>query len=223
VADLVRRTAAVLAGNPPPTPALLDDAQRSLAEAGVLAVDIAGDRVTFVAPDRPGLLWRWAGVLALHRLAIRSANATAVGGTAVTVFDVAPRFGSPPDWDALRADVRRVYDDALPIAAHLAERDRAYRPAAAHVTAPRVLWVDDASEHSSVVEVRAHDAVGLLYRLTRALADAGLDVRSARVSTLGAEVVDAFYVAESDGSPVAATARRAEVEGALLTVCPQPE
>jgi [protein-PII] uridylyltransferase len=223
VADLVRRTAAVLAGDPPPPAAPLDDTQRSLAEAGTLAVDITGDRVTFVAPDRPGLLWRWAGVLALHRLAIRSANASAVGTTAVTVFDVAPRFGSPPDWDALRADVRRAYDDALPIAAHLAERDRAYRSPAAHVTPPRVLWVDDASEHSSVVEVRAHDAVGLLYRLTRALADAGLDVRSARVSTLGAEVVDAFYVAESDGAAVVSPVRRAEVEAALLTVCPRPE
>jgi [protein-PII] uridylyltransferase len=223
VADLVRRTAAVLAGEPPPAPDLLDDAQRALAEAGELAVDITGDRVTVVAPDRPGLLWRWAGVLALHRLAIRSANATSVGGTAVTVFDVTPRFGSPPDWDALRADVRRAYDDALPIAGHLAERDRAYRPATAHVAPPLVLWIDDASAHATVIEVRVHDAVGLLYRLTRALADAGLDVRSARVSTLGAEVVDAFYVVDADGSPVDGSARRAEVERLLLTACRPPD
>jgi [protein-PII] uridylyltransferase len=223
VADLVRRTAAVLAGEPPPAPDLLDDAQRALAEAGELAVDITGDRVTVVAPDRPGLLWRWAGVLALHRLAIRSANATSVGGTAVTVFDVTPRFGSPPDWDALRADVRRAYDDALPIAGHLAERDRAYRPATAHVAPPLGLWIDDASARATVFEVRVDEAVGLRYRLTRALADAGLDVRSARVSTLGAEVVDAFYVVDADGSPVDGSARRAEVERLLLTACRPPD
>ena len=219
VADLVRRTAAVLVGAPMLQTDGLDDEQRALADAGALAVHVVGDRVTVVAPDRPGLLWRWAGVLALHRLTIRSATAASVGPTAVTVFDVTPRFGSSPDWDRLRADVRRAYDDALPIAAHLAERERAYANESSHVVPARVLWDDAASQHASVVEVRAHDSVGLLHRLTRALADLGLDVRSARMSTLGAEVVDAFYVVDADGSPVDDTERRAVIERALLTAC----
>jgi len=70
-----------------------------------------------------------------------------------------------------------------------------------------------------VVEVRAHDAIGLLHRLTRALADAGLDVRTARVSTLGAEVVDAFYVVARDGSLVDDEARRGDIEKRLLIAC----
>ena len=217
VADLVRRAFAVMTGAPPPVSDVLDEGQRALAEAGALAVDVQHDRVTVVAPDRPGLLWRWAGVLALHRLTIRGATATSVGSVAVTVFDVTPRFGSAPDWDKLRADVRRAYDDALPIAAHLAERERAYTRPDGHVAPPRVLWMDGASESATVVEVRAHDAVGLLYRLTRALADLGLDVRSARISTLGAEAVDAFYVVEADGSTVDEEARRSEIETHLLT------
>ena len=154
------------------------------------------------------------------RLTIRAATATFVGPTAVTVFDVTPRFGSPPDWDRLRADVRRAYDDALPLAAHLAERERTYSQSeSAHVVPPAVLWDDAASATASVVEVRAHDSVGLLHRLTRALADLELDVRSARVSTLGAEVVDAFYVVEANGRPVENVERRLQVEQALLTAC----
>jgi [protein-PII] uridylyltransferase len=222
VADLVQRVAAVLAGEQPPTGDPLDDRQRALAAAGGLAVDVVGDQVTVVAPDRPGLLWRWAGVLALHRLDIRSANATSVGAMAVTVFDVFPRFGSPPDWEAVRADVRRAYDDATSIGRHLAEREHAYHRDAVAVTRPRVLWLDDASHRATVVEVRAHDAIGLLHRLTRALDDAGLDVRTARVSTLGAEVVDAFYVVQADGTPVTDAARRADVEQRLLTACGAP-
>ncbi|MDQ1697323.1 MAG: [protein-PII] uridylyltransferase [Frankiaceae bacterium] len=219
VADLVARTAAALQGEPPPPADQLDERQRALAEAGELAVDVVDDQVTVVAPDRPGLLWRWAGVLALHRLTIRAATATAHGPMAVTVFDVTPRFGSAPDWDLLRADVRRAYDDALPLAARLAERERAYAGEVAHVVPPLVLWVDGASDVASVVEVRAHDAVGLLHRLTRALADARLDVRAARMSTLGAEVVDAFYVVDSDGGLVEDVQRREEIERALLTAC----
>lgn len=219
VTNLVRRASAVLVGAPVETGDGLDETQRSLAVAGELAVHVDGDRVTVVAPDRPGLLWRWAGVLALHRLTIRAASATSVGPTAVTVFNVSPRFGSPPDWDRLRADVRRAYDDAIPLAAHLAERERAYARENSHVVPPWVLWDDAASQHSSVVEVRTHDSVGLLYRLTHALAEMELDVRSARMSTLGAEVVDAFYIVDADGRPIEDAARRAAIEQALLTAC----
>lgn len=219
VRTLVARAAAAMAGESPPAPELLDDRQVGLADAGELAVDVDGDRVTVVAPDRPGLLWRWAGVLSLHRLAIRSATATSVGKTAVTVFEVAPRFGSPPDWSVVRSDVRRAYDDALPIAAQLAERERAYARGTVHVVPARVLWLDDASDAATVVEVRAHDRIGLLYRLTRALADEQLDVRSARMTTLGAEVVDAFYVVDAGGVLVRDAQRRRQIEEALLAAC----
>ena len=223
VDDLVARATAVLAGAPPPADGLLDETQLDLARAGVLDVQVTGDRVTVVAPDRPGLLWRWAGVLALHRLQIRSATATSVDRMAVTVFDVSPRFGSMPDWSAVRADVRRMYDDASSLAASLAERDRAYaRASALEPAPPRVIWADDASESSTVVEVRAHDSVGLLYRLTAALAEAGLDVQSARMSTLGAEVVDAFYVVGDDGALVVDPLQRQHIEELLLTACRRP-
>jgi [protein-PII] uridylyltransferase len=223
VTDLVRRTAAVLAGEPPPTPELLDDAQVALARSGALDVEVQGDRVTVVAPDRPGLLWRWAGVLALHRLQIRAATATSVDETAVTVFDVSPRFGSAPDWSAVRADIRRMYDDASGLPTALAERDRAYGRGSHEAVPPRVIWVHGASESATVVEVRAHDSIGLLYRLTRALADAGLDLRSARVSTLGAEVVDAFYVVEAGGARVDDPLRRQAIEDLLVTACRRPD
>jgi [protein-PII] uridylyltransferase len=224
VDDLVARTAAALAGEPHEAAEPLDADQLALAKTGELAVDLTGSRVTIAAPDRPGLLWRWAGVLALHRLEIRSAFATttesANGLMAVTVCEVTPRFGALPETDALRPDVRRAYDDALPLAARLEERERTYavgRPAPA--VPPRVMWVDDASRTSTVVEVRAHDVEGLLYRLTRALADAGLDVRSARIHTLGAEAVDTFYLVDDNGDPVEDDLRRHQIEAALLAAC----
>ena len=219
VEALVARAGAALAGETPPQPEVLDEGQLALAAQGELAMEVAGDRITVVAPDRPGLLWRWAGVLSLHRLAIRSATATSVESTAVTVFEVSPRFGSLPDWSVVRADVRRAYDDALPIAEALAERERAYARGTPVAVPARILWMDEASTSATVVEVRAHDRIGLLYRLTRALADAGLDVRSARMTTLGAEVVDAFYVVDDKGALVTDQTMRTRVEKALLEAC----
>jgi [protein-PII] uridylyltransferase len=66
--------------------------------------------------------------------------------------------------------------------------------------------------------VRTHDSEGLLHRLTTVLAEHELDVRSARIQTLGAEVVDAFYVVGVDGHTVDDPERRARIEAALLAV-----
>ena len=54
-----------------------------------------------------------------------------------------------------------------------------------------------------MIEVRAQDAPGLLHRIGRALEAAEVRVRSAHVSTLGANAVDAFYVTGADGAPLA--------------------
>ncbi|NUP51464.1 MAG: ACT domain-containing protein, partial [Catenulispora sp.] len=59
-----------------------------------------------------------------------------------------------------------------------------------------------ASASATVLEVRAHDAPGLLHRAAAALAATGVSVRSARISTLGAEAVDVFYVVDATGAPL---------------------
>jgi [protein-PII] uridylyltransferase len=217
VADLVRRVAAVLAGEPTPEPAPLREDQLRLAADGGPAATVRGSEVTVVAPDRPGLLWRAAGVLASHRLAVRSANATAVGDTAVTVFDVAPEFGDPPDPTLVAGDLRRMLLGRLDVEDRLERRARAAPPHGAVVPAPKVTLVDGASETATVVEVRAHDAPGLLWRVGRALGECGLNVRAARVETLGAEVVDVFYVTDEDGAPLTDRDRRRATVQSVLT------
>ncbi len=63
-----------------------------------------------------------------------------------------------------------------------------------------MLFDDDASELATVVEVRGADGPAVLYRMTRALDACGVEVRSGRIATFGAEVVDAFYVMGREGS-----------------------
>jgi len=137
VADLVRRVTAVLAGQPMPAPAPLREDQLALAADGGPAATVHGSEVTVVAPDRPGLLWRAAGVLASHRLAVRSANATSVHGTAVTVFDVTPEFGDPPDPTLVAGDLRRMLLGRLDVEDRLERRARAAPPRGAVIPGPR--------------------------------------------------------------------------------------
>ena len=221
VEDLVARTAAVLGGAPLPSAVPLSADQLALAAGelpavGVVALQRLGAfEITIAAADQPGLFARCAGVLALHRLDVRGATATSVDQVAVAVFTVTPRFGETPPWEALRADVRRSVLNGLPLGERLAERDLAY--AKSQVAAPEVRFADDASDTATVLEVRAHDRPGLLYRVTQAIADCGLDVRTARVGTLGAEAVDAFYLLSADGQLVEDEAARSAVREAVLT------
>ena len=76
---------------------------------------------------------------------------------------------------------------------------------------------DFAGEHdATVVDVEAPDAVGMLYRITRAFNDLDLDIRSARVQTLGATVVDAFYLCDRNGGKLDGPELLAEIERAVL-------
>jgi [protein-PII] uridylyltransferase len=208
IADLVRRARAAMYGSGPPAALPLDEERRGLARAGKLAVIVRPDEVVIAAPDAVGTLYRTTGVLALHSLDIREASIRTDNGMAVNRFVVEPRFGRMPDAALVRSDLARALDGELGLADKLAEKERVYsrRPADAPRRRPSVLWFDDATD-ATVVEFRGEDEIGLLFRITTALEQAGLDVRSARVSSVAGVVVDAFYVTDLAGRPIGPDSR----------------
>jgi [protein-PII] uridylyltransferase len=219
IAGLVARAKAAMHGRPHPAAPALDEERRRLAERGELAVMVRGieigKEIVVAAPDRPGTLHRTAGVLALHSLDVREASIGTHADMAVNRFVVAPRFGRMPDPALLRTDLSRALAGDLDLVARLAEKERSYAPPSGRVPAPdaSVLWFDESAQ-ATVVEFRAADRIGLLSRITAALERAGLDVRSARVSSTAGMAVDAFYVTGRDGRPVPAD-HRAELTGNL--------
>jgi [protein-PII] uridylyltransferase len=218
IEDLVVRAHDVLKGAEPSSIPPLDDERRALAEAGQLAVLIRGDEVIVAAPDSVGVLYRTAGVLALHSLDVRSASIRTHRGMAVNTFVVEPRFGRLPDPVLVRSDLARALDGVLGLADRLREKERSYaRTTAAASQRPTVLWFDDAATDATVVEFRAGDAIGLLCRVTAALDRCQLDVRSARVSSTAGTVVDSFYVTTRDGHPVPVAARP-DIEAELIRI-----
>ena len=82
--------------------------------------------------------------------------------------------------------------------------------------APTVVVDNDASAEASVVEVRGPDAMGVLYRIARAFSDMRLDIRHAKVLTLGHEIVDSFYVVDMHGKKLTDPERISELERAVL-------
>jgi [protein-PII] uridylyltransferase len=148
-------------------------------------------------------------------------------GYVTGVFAVRPRFGRAPVPEILADAMRAALEGTLPLADRLRQREKDYRQHGARSTPPRISWHNGevSGNATGIVEVRAGDRAGLLYRLTAAIAGEGLDVTSARIETLGADAVDCFYVCNPSGSPVAADQRQ-RVDAALMAAGrggPEPE
>ena len=202
IASLVRRASGVLTGGRLPKAPALDDRRRAMAEAGTLAVELDEDEVFVAAPDGHGVLSRTAGVLALHSLDVRAARIGTHAGMAVNSFVVEPRFGSFPDPIVVRTDLAKALGGTMALDDRLQAKERAYARGNGNSRPATVHWFDDAATDATVVELRADDTIGLLYRITSTLERMGLDVHMAKLSSLGGSVVDAFYVTTQDGRPV---------------------
>jgi [protein-PII] uridylyltransferase len=205
--DLVDRVRAAMAGRPlPEPPELTDQQQVALQQSGVwVLMDVLDARcvVTVAAPDRVGLLALVVGVLSLNRLNVLAARVTTVGDRAVQEWTVRPAFGDPPSVEQLSEDIRRAVEGTYDVAERLAKREADYaRADAPERPKPVVAVIAGGSRGTSIVEVRAHDAPGLLYRVARAIAAADATIAGAKVSTLGADAVDVFFVTDADGNPL---------------------
>ncbi len=181
----------------------------ALVNAPLPAVDITETHVTVAAKDRRGLLADIAGALALHRLDVISADVSTIDERGYIRISMVQRYGSPPDRTRLDVDLRKAALGQLPM-------DRLVRGGRTKAASPVVSWHRDVATDAVVLEIRAADAPGLLYRITSALANAGADVRAARVATLGAEVVDAFYLVGVWGTAEERTIVTDELDKALM-------
>jgi [protein-PII] uridylyltransferase len=195
-----------------------DARQRELLAAGGTTIEAEGLTLTLVTDDRPGLFAKVAGVLAIEGLEVRAADAASVDGRAIEVFQVASRFGSTVPWERVTRTLEAALHARLAIEARLAERTRTYAPKASRpdLPPPAVRFDDEASTVATVIEVHARDKVGVLYRVLRAFSELELDVRTAKIQTLGELIVDAFYVTQTDGSLLDDPKLRRELERSLL-------
>ncbi len=206
--DLVTRVRGALDGRRLPEPPGLTENQRTALEHDgvwvLMEVEEETVRVTVAARDQLGLLGTVAGVLALNRLHVLGARVMTVDGRAVQEWTLRPAFVHPPSASSLTDDIRRAIEGTYDVADRLARReaDYALAPPPGGYPAPLVEVIAQPGSDTTVVEVRAHDVPGLLFRLGRAVAAADVDIVGAKVDTLGSDAVDVFFVRTPDGRPL---------------------
>jgi [protein-PII] uridylyltransferase len=171
-----------------------------------------------VAADRPGLLSMIAGALSLAGLSILTAQVfTTDDGVAVDLFEIEGAFEpevGEERWREFRTMLRKAIEGRLSLDHRVREKRRHYPAPQADVQV-RVEIDNEASDFFTVIEVGAPDRLGLLFDITRTLAELQLDVHLAKVATFGGRVVDAFYVRDDLGRRVDDLERVRELEDAL--------
>jgi len=176
--------------------------------------------------DRPGVLSKIAGALTGSGLDILSVDIfTTDEGVVLDVFRVAESMGAPgvlavPEerYEVIDADLAAAVDGRLDVAAAV-ERQRARQvrrrrrrkvaPVAVHFEEPEV------PNGRTVIEVRADDEPGLVYRISTTLASLGIDISLAKIATEKSQALDVFYVTNARGSALLPD-EQTEVERALV-------
>lgn len=205
--DLVRRTHAALAGETSPQMPRLNERFPIAPEEGKTDVIVSpsDNSVTiFVStPDRLGLLSTVAAALALLRLDVRAAYLETQGEIALQEWHAVTTFGEIPDSSFIRTEILRALKSPQEIDNRVTSLMVGKPPRRGFTPPdPVVRALPQASSRTSVIEVRAHDAPALLYRVGKALVAAKATVTTARVMTLGSEVVDVLYLYDSQGNPL---------------------
>ncbi|CAN2205730.1 GlnD UTP,GlnB (protein PII) uridylyltransferase [Candidatus Nanopelagicaceae bacterium] len=208
VAELVKRVALAITDNTVALQPELTEEQRTKADSGVLAVSIE-DRdsvyaIEIVVPDKTGLLSIVAGVLNLLRLDVRSARTKSHGNSAVMEWIVIPDPHAPTlTVKNLHHELEEALRNKSSLAARIAERIEAYAQLPTiPVPDPVVETFLDAATDATIIEVRSHDRPALLFGIGDTITRSNIDIRSAIVTTLGAEAIDTLYVTEIGGGPL---------------------
>ena len=208
VNDLVQRVKRAMAGAEVAQQPEVSQEQIAQAEKGVLRVTLeehsSGYAIEVISPDKPGLLSIVAGVFNISRLDVKSARTKTLGNSAVMYWIVTPEPHAPEITDTkLHELIAAALVDSKDVEEKLFARAAAYASIPTiPVPDPEVEIFTDAATDATVIEVRSHDRPGLLFRIGAAITQSKIDIRSAIVTTLGAEAIDTLYVTELTGGPL---------------------
>lgn len=199
-----------------------------------------------MARDRSGLLAKICGVLALHNLLVLSAQIfTWDGGEmvmasagqnpleagtalAVDVLEVRSLDGlsfPEKDWASLNVDLDLALSHRLGLRhrlhrklASIYERRRLPETMLAQQKS-RVVLDNSVSDSYTVIEVHSEDRAGQLYLITQTLADFGINIYRAFIATEVHQLIDIFYVLDSEGKKITDEAFATEIrEGVLFSM-----
>ena len=229
VSTLVGKCLAAMAGVKPvsqpeliPTRSTDDDISITILNREDSSDSLDNIEIEILATDQTGLLSAVAGLMTISRFNVRSAKTRTTNEIAVMRWIVELDANAQmPSAEKLTDQLKKALSGELDLGKKIEERIENYRKSPGIPTPPPVVFAaNDLATNATIIEVRMHDRPGILFNVTRAISRFGVDIKSAIVSTLGAEAFDTLYVTDLEGQPL--TGERAQllatkVENILIT------
>jgi [protein-PII] uridylyltransferase len=165
--------------------------------------------VTLCVEERRGLFAMITGALSQNNLNILGAQiytsklGLAIDTLQVEAWDKTP-LNDPQLWQQVETDFLLALDgtrqfDAIPSMRRHPTQTRQFQT---FVQEPHIVLDNTSSNSHTVIEVKAQDSLGLLYKLTRLLYEQGLNIALAKISTEANRAIDVFYVTDADGNKI---------------------
>ena len=177
--------------------------------------------------DRPGLFSRIAGSLSAIGLNILSAQVfSRADGLALDTFFVnratGDNFATREDRDKLVALLSRSLNgtetDFSTTIRHANQRHAGHAMLGEDAVPTRVYFDNEISEEYTVIDVESVDRLGLLYAISSAFTELGLNLALAKIVTEKGAAVDSFYVNEVADGKVTSPERQRVIGDRLLQV-----
>ncbi|MDX1780624.1 MAG: [protein-PII] uridylyltransferase [Thalassovita sp.] len=182
-------------------------------------VDRDATRACFALVDHPGIFSRLAGALALVGANVVDARTyTSKDGYATAVFWIQDAEGRPYEESRLPRLTQMIQktllgeiktSEAMRSRDKIKKRERAFR------VPTSITFDNEGSDIYTIIEVDTRDRPGLLFDLTRTLANNNVYIASAVIATYGEQVVDSFYVKDMFGLKFHSEPRRKALEKKL--------
>ncbi|WP_425039626.1 [protein-PII] uridylyltransferase [Primorskyibacter sp. S187A] len=178
-------------------------------------------RVCFALSDHPGIFNRLAGALALVGANVVDARTfTSKDGFATAAFWIQDHDGAPYEEariPRLQKMIRRTLAGEVIASEAIKSRDKIKKRERAFRVPTTITFDNEGSEIYTIIEVDTRDRPGLLYDLTRTLANSNVNIASALIATYGEQVVDTFYVKDMFGLKLHDARKQKALEAKLRT------
>jgi [protein-PII] uridylyltransferase len=191
--------------------------------------------VHVVTWDRAGLFYKLAGAFSVAGLSILSARITTrADHIAIDTFNVVePGRGLVQNQTAMETFARTVEEalvgnkDLMPDITAQAKKvaSSRYTTQSTELPAsfpPTVEVYNELSLKRIIVEVQAHDQIGLLYQLVKTISDHGFDTTFARINTERSIAIDTFYIEPTKPDEEVDTQRLLNLRDALKAIIAPP-
>ena len=176
-------------------------------------------RACFVMADHPGIFARLAGALALVGANVVDARSyTTKDGYVTDAFWIQDSDGHPYEADRLARltkMIHRTLKGELVASDAFKSRDKIKKRLKAFNVPTHISFDNEGSDIYTIIEVDTRDRPGLLYDLTRTLANANIYIANAVIATYGEQAVDSFYVKDMFGLKYYSEAKQRSLEAKL--------